>query len=303
MKPSLVRACCVRAGFTLIELLVVIAIIGILIALLASAVQRVREAASRVTCVNNLKQISLALHNYHDAHKTFPPATTTIPILHGWGSSILPYLEQNALFQRYDRQRAWYAPANQPVVNMPLAVMQCPSVPSGLRVETGSVGTANWSAATSDYGVFRSVNPLLLDDSYIDPASNLSGVMIYNRPSSMTVILDGTSNTLLVVEIAGRPERWEMGRRVADMNSPGAGWASSLNSTMLGGYDVASGFFLGECAVNCSNNGAAYSFHSAGANAAFADGSVRFLRQDIGIRRMAALVTRAGGEPVSAGDD
>src|SRR5262249_33119366 len=108
--------------------------------------------------------------------------------------------------------------------------------------------------------------------------------------------------TLLVVEIAGRPDRWEMGRIVAGETSAGAGWADSVNATALSGYDVASGFFLGDCAVNCSNNGAAYSFHSSGANVALADGSVRFVRQDIGIRTMAALVTRAGGETVSLSD-
>lgn len=293
------RSRCARVGFTLIELLVVMAIIGILVGLLVSAVQRVREAASRLTCTNNLKQISLALHHHHDAHKAFPPATTTWPTLHGWGSSILPFIEQDVLERRYDRQWNWYDAANQAVVTAPLSLMRCPSVSSGPRLETGHVGPVSWSAASSDYGVFRSVHPILLDDGYVDPVGSLLGVMVYNRQSRLTDVTDGTSNTLLLAEIAGRPERWEMGRLVADEKSPGAGWAGSLNSTMLSGYDSATRFFLGECAVNCSNNGAAYSFHTGGANVALADGAVRFLRQDIGIRAMAALVTRAGGEPVA----
>jgi prepilin-type N-terminal cleavage/methylation domain-containing protein/prepilin-type processing-associated H-X9-DG protein len=293
------RTRCARAGFTLIELLVVIAIIAILIALLVSAVQRVREAASRLTCTNNLKQISLALHHYHDAHKAFPPATTTRPKLHGWGSSILSFIEQDGLDRRYNRQSNWYDPVNQPVVTTQLKLMQCPSVPSGQRVETGTVAPINWSAAASDYGVFRSVHSLLVDDGYVDPGVNLLGVMIYNRPTRLTEVSDGASNTLLVVEIAGRPERWEMGRRVAGETSPGAGWADSFNSMMLSGYDNSTGFFLGDCGVNCSNNGGAYSFHSGGANVALADGTVHFLQQGITIRTMAALVTRAGGEPVS----
>lgn len=297
MKPPTSRKSCAHNGFTLIELLVVMAIIGVLMALLVSAVQRVREAASRTTCTNNLKQIGLALHHHHDAHRAFPPATTTSPTLHGWGSSILPFIEQDALDRGYVRQKSWYMPVNQAVVTTPLALMRCPSTPAGQRLETGMIGSVSWTASASDYGVFRSVHVLLADDGYIDRVGSLLGIMVYNRPSRLTDVIDGTSNTALVVEIAGRPERWEMGRRVAGETSPGAGWAASLNSTMLSGYNPATNFFLGECAVNCSNNGAAYSFHTGGANLALADGTVRFLRQDIGIRMMAALVTRAGGEP------
>jgi prepilin-type N-terminal cleavage/methylation domain-containing protein/prepilin-type processing-associated H-X9-DG protein len=299
--PSCARGA--RSGFTLIELLVVIAIIAILIGLLVSAVQRVRESASRLTCANNLKQISLALHHHHDAHRSFPPATTTRPTLHGWGSSILPFIEQDALDRRYSRQRDWYDPVNQPIVSTQLSLMQCPSAPGGQRLATGNVGAIVWAAAASDYGVFRSVHPILVDEGYVDPVGSPLGVMVYNRPSRVTEITDGSSNTLLVVEIAGRPERWQMGRSVSGESSPGAGWADSLNSTTLNGYDIASGFFLGECAVNCSNYGAVYSFHSGGANVALADGSVRFVRQDIGIRTLAALVTRSGGEVVSLGSD
>jgi prepilin-type N-terminal cleavage/methylation domain-containing protein/prepilin-type processing-associated H-X9-DG protein len=290
-----------RAGFTLIELLVVIAIIAVLIGLLLPAVQKVRERSNRLACVNNLKQISLGLHNHHDAHRAFPPATTTSPRLHGWGSSLLPHIEQTALHQRYNRRQNWYDPVNQPVVTAPIKLMQCPSVPGGPRLATGKHGPIAWSAAASDYSVFRSVNPILSED-YIASAISYSGAMVYNVPSSLVQIRDGTSNTVLVVEIAGRPERWEMGQRVAGKKSAGAGWADSLNSTMLNGYDPDTGFFLGECAINCSNNGAVYSFHTGGANVALADGSVRFLNRNIGIGTMAALVTRRGGEVVSLSD-
>lgn len=302
MKLSVLRTRCARAGFTLIELLVVIAIIGVLVALLVSAVQRVRETASRLTCTNNLKQIALGLHNYHDAHKAFPPATTTRPTLHGWGSSVLPFIDQDPLERRYNRQSNWYAPVNQPVVTTPLNLMRCPSVPRGPALANGQVGTISWSAAASDYGVFRSVHTLLVDAGYVSATINLAGIMDYNRFSRLTDVMDGTSNTLLVVEIAGRPDRWEMGRINPNEKSLGAGWADSLNSTMLSGYDTSTAFFFGDCAVNCCNDGGAYSFHTGGANAALADGSVRFVRQDIGIRVMAALVTRSGGEIVAAPD-
>lgn len=303
MQAPPFRARGARAGFTLIELLVVIAIIGILIALLLAAVQRVRESANRMTCANNLRQLALALHTHHDALRAFPAAAQTTPTLHGWGSSILPYIEQDALHRRYDVKRNWYDPVNQPVVGTQLSLMQCPSVPGGPRLATGKLGMVHWSAAASDYGAFRSVHPLLLDEGYVEYVGDASGVMAVNRRTRLTDVLDGSSNTLLIVEIAGRPERREMGRVIAGKKSRGAAWADAVNATTLTGYDRATGFFLGDCAVNCSNNGGIYAFHSGGANVALADGAVRFLRQDSGIRLVAALVTRAGGEAAALQDD
>src|SRR5438094_7222490 len=126
-----------RRGFTLIELLVVIAIIAILIGLLLPAVQKVREAASRMACANNLKNLGLAAHNYHDAQKKFPPGAggplgPSFPQYlqlkhHGLGTYLLPYLEQDALFRQYRWDASWFDPPNQPVVNTQLIIWQCPS--------------------------------------------------------------------------------------------------------------------------------------------------------------------------------
>src|SRR5262245_58062841 len=115
-----------RRGFTLIELLVVIAILAVLIGLLLPAVQQIREAANRVACANNLKQLGLALHNYHGDYGKFPPGAVgpfaSLPRFaglkhHGLGTYLLPYLEQSALARQYSWDVSWFDPPNQPAVN------------------------------------------------------------------------------------------------------------------------------------------------------------------------------------------
>jgi prepilin-type N-terminal cleavage/methylation domain-containing protein/prepilin-type processing-associated H-X9-DG protein len=311
-----------RPGFTLIELLVVIAIIAVLIGLLLPAVQKVREAANRMSCQNNLMNLGLALHMYHGDHDKFPPGAVgqlgpSFPQFaglknHGLGTHLLPYLEQQALASRYCWGVSWFDPPNQPGVNKQLKIWQCPSAQPN-RVMDGSLPALaspwfNGTAACGDYAGMRGVDAELARRGLIDPPSgprNLleeyEGAFTINDTRCVADFLDGASNTILMAECAGRPQLQQGRKPVPNVLLSGGPWAS--RNLLLGRGATPDGTApYGECAINCTNEHEVYSFHPGGANVVLADGSVRFLRADIGIRVFAQLVTRAGGEVVSGGD-
>jgi prepilin-type N-terminal cleavage/methylation domain-containing protein/prepilin-type processing-associated H-X9-DG protein len=306
-----------RRAFTLIELLVVIGIVAILIGLLLPAVQKVREAANRMKCQNNLRQIGLACHNYENTYGTFPPGTvgpqagvpgTSGLTSHGLGSYLLPYLEWEQLFQQYHRDVSWYHSSNQPAVNTQLPVWQCPSA-GAKRVMDGSLPTIplpaespfNGTAACGDYAGTSRIDLALAVLGRVDRASSYDGILQANRTTCMAEISDGTSTTILMAECAGRPTLWRAGKPVPNQWLNGGPWAS--RSLLFGrGATPDGAAFFGDCAINCTNDREVYSFHPGGANAVFADGSVHFLKATIDIRVFARLVTRAGGEVVSDGD-
>jgi prepilin-type N-terminal cleavage/methylation domain-containing protein/prepilin-type processing-associated H-X9-DG protein len=292
-------------GFTLIELLVVMAIIAVLIGLLIPAVQRVREAANRAACTNNLKNCGLAAHNFESAHRRFPPgavigpfrdANVTTRAVHGCWPFLLPYLEQEALHHNYRWDVSWSATENQPVVTTQLPILQCPSADRN-RLGAGLTKTDGLGACT-DYAPVKEVSDVLADQDLIDPVANYQGAMDTNYMARLSDFKDGTSNTLLMAEVAGRPTRWRVGREVRDLFTLGGPWAASSNLLPIWGSSADGTALLGHCAVNCTNYENIYSFHSGGANVVFVDGSVRFLKATLDIRIVAKLVTRAGGEIV-----
>ena len=287
-----------RPGFTLIELLVVIAIIAILIAFLVPAVQKVRAAASRAHCSNNLKQIGLALHSYHDAKRQFPPSDTSKKTgkQHSWVPFILPYLEQAPLARGYNFDRNWYSASNNKAVRTQLAIFQCPSAPAN---RTDSTITPN--AACGDYAATKGVSSQLVQLGFIAP-TNLRGVLVRNRGTRILEITDGTSNTILVAEDAGRPFLYLAGRSQPTGYAYGGPWADNLNAFYLNGSSSDGTVIPGPCPMNCTNDREIYSFHDSGANILFADGGVRYLHTSISIANLAALITRAGGETISGND-
>jgi prepilin-type processing-associated H-X9-DG protein len=213
---------------------------------------------------------------------------------HGNVPFLLPYLEQEALARSYNRNLNWFDPGNQPVVVTPLNVLRCPSASQ----RTGDYDPARlgFDYACSDYAGFREVPPDMVAKGYATQPALPDSVLMVNRTCRLTDITDGTSETIMYAEDAGRPYLYHKDRReVPDIKISGGPWASR---SLIWGARNEPDPPPWPCAINCTNDREVYSFHPGGANAVFADGSVHFLSADLSLRTLAALVTRAGGEVV-----
>lgn len=307
-----------RSGFTLIELLVTISIIAILVSLLLPAVQNAREAARRVQCRNNLKQIGLAVHNFEGTYRRFPAsgytkATTANPYgsYVSWRASVLPYLEQSAAFDDYRFDQHWWSDENLAAGRHKLSVYQCPSVPSQAPI-TQAVAKSPRPALTfpepvqrSDYDAVMGIRNII-DPAFYANRSTIRSVMFRNSETRFADITDGSSNTIAVIECAARPDVYRRQQRVAELkNDQGNGWldsesAFSVDGASADGSQQGRGAVVTSASMNVTNENEIYSFHSGGALFLFADGHVSFLSESIDLKTLAKLITRAGGEVVSA---
>lgn len=309
------------AGFTLIELMVVIAIIAILIALLLPAVQKVREAANRIRCQNNLKQTGLALASFQSQYGCFPPgsvssSTPSVEDLkhlkrvgltpaqatkdHSFVPFILSHLEQSNLAAKYTYNSNWSEAPNADAVQTHLTIMVCPSVPLGAnRTINRTIGGLALSLPTTDYAPNYSYISALATNGLVDNVSDNDGIMQPNRCFRPEEIPDGFSNTMLLSEDAGRPA-WYTYRVLQNTNSrTDGGWADPGNAYVVHGADPTTpkaDLTGGPCHTNCNNGNEVYSFHQGGANHVFADGSVHFIRASMDIRLFVRLITKAGNE-------
>lgn len=290
-----------RRAFTLVELLVVIAIIGLLVALLLPAVQAAREAARRSQCINNLKQLGIACQNYGDVYNGLPPASVYSPTMtdggrHGWVSLVLPFFEQDALHSLYNFNLPWYDPQQRKAVATELALFQCPSTAAPRLITVSPVG-APFQAAAADYFAIQGLAGNLVP-GYLPASVNLTGAMQDDRVRRYAELTDGSSNTVMISEMAARPVYWHNDSADATkfpLTYGYGAWAHN-NKHFIRTYTDDGLLSPGGCPLNCANRWAIYSFHLLGANSLFADGSVRFLARSMAVDVFFAIVTLAGGE-------
>ena len=275
-----------KSAFTLVELLVVIAIIGILVGLLLPAVQAAREAARRCQCMNNMSQLGLAVHTHEFNTEHFPSGVINEngPVRNepigrhvSWIVQILPQMEQSALFSHFNQAAGAYAGENQEAVRRTIPTIICPSSPENNRVgDEQSVAVSNYA------GCHHST------ESPID--ANNDGVLFLNSHLRFSQILDGSSQTILLGEMLSGPDNlgWASGTR-ATLRNTGSFLAPPRTTTRR--EPTTGSEQPGSLAV-----GGFSSYHTGGANFAFADGSVRFLSINIEPKLLSQLGNRADGE-------
>jgi prepilin-type N-terminal cleavage/methylation domain-containing protein len=287
-----------RSAFTLVELLVVIAIIGVLVALLLPAVQYAREAANRMSCSNNLKQIGLAMHNYHDVHRRLPPGwigTTDDPAAPtgwGWASMILPQIEQGPLYDRIDFNVPVAHAANADERTVVIASYLCPSDGGEDRWEHGGIEFAR-SNYVASFGTFETE----------EAPANGDGVFFRLSKTKFASITDGLSNTLLVGERHSKIgySAWS---GVADIEEPFARVIGITdhppNKKHAHDEDDHPASPQDEEDLDHHHFDDFSSRHATGAHFVFGDGSVHLINDQIDETVYKGLATRAGGEAVTA---
>jgi prepilin-type N-terminal cleavage/methylation domain-containing protein/prepilin-type processing-associated H-X9-DG protein len=316
-----------RRGFTLIELLVVIAIVAVLIGMLLPAVQNAREAARRMNCTNNLKQLGIAVHQYESVYCEFPSGGHPSVDVGGRPTGgtnlwvqLLPYVEQGNLNEKWDyndnrNNGAGGTTATQARV---IGILLCPSDPLPADVvEHSAAVTPQWSwgfYGMSSYGGSAGTHSLPPGNPPSFPGLSRDGIFWIDSSVCIADITDGTSNTFLFGERYHRDPEFELRQPVV---SPGiapltqhgkwgfvAGPAGIMaNVTLHSAAPINYRMPSGGDALALLNRLAAFgSGHSGGANFAFADGSVRFVKESISQATLQALSTRRGGEVVSAGN-
>jgi prepilin-type N-terminal cleavage/methylation domain-containing protein/prepilin-type processing-associated H-X9-DG protein len=302
-----------RSAFTLIELLVVIAIIAVLIGLLLPAVQKVREAASRIRCSNNLKQLGVALHNYEGANRVFPQARNPWPLVHSGLSRLLPYVEQDSLQRLCDFTTPPTSATNVAASRTRVPMFLCPSDTATGQVpgepDYGTSYVANNGTGTIGFGLIASGDGLFTQSALrvADITDGLSNTAAISESVMGTGVLPSVLPTdprmiaTSVLEVSGgsdpTPAACDSGSGVWSARR-GAKWIDGHYGNSLYNHYYSPNPQTWDCGNGSHNKGlsTARSWHSGGVNILLVDGSVRFVRDTIPLPTWRALGTRAGGE-------
>ncbi|MBA2116652.1 DUF1559 domain-containing protein [Bremerella alba] len=291
-----------KHGFTLVELLVVIAIIGVLIALLLPAVQQAREAARRMQCSNNMKQVGLALHTYHDTFQKFPRGTYAC--CYGtWQVAILPQIEQGNLWENYNMAERYSHASNQDVTTLRIDTLTCPSdTPNAPYVSGGIEYTAhNYAANYGNVGHYRSAPGQMPPD--------LNGIEFMGAPFSFEKafgfrdITDGTTNTLLVSEVLQGVDGdlrgftwWGAASGFSGYLPPNARDPDVMESSSVCKNTPERGLPCTSATTSNPYRHASRSRHPGGVQSLLCDGSVRFVPETVDLATWRGLSTAQGGE-------
>jgi prepilin-type N-terminal cleavage/methylation domain-containing protein len=309
-----------RRGFTLIELLVVIAIIAVLVALLLPAVQQAREAARRTQCKNNLKQIGLALHGYHDANGRLPisqgmalNSASQSYLQRTWTRSILPFMDQGNIYSKWDWTIGFAAGTNRDLTKTSIPAFKCPSspVPNIVTVSNGSGADVDSPAGpTFQAGVMEYFGNSVNWDFPNRPAGNtdaevaqIQGMIPYHTEGiNFSAVTDGLTNTIMVGETAGGATYYLANYKTNGAQHYTQGTWATRNRSGLTPLDGTGTIPLGgNCIMNCNNyNGTNYySFHPQIVHFLMGDGSVRSLSTNLDIDVGWRLLVRNDGNVVS----
>lgn len=304
-----------RTAYTLVELLVVIGIVALLLAMLLPAVQAARATARKTQCANRMKQIGLAIHNYHSVFEQFPPSKWGIEsrsdtrLKHHILSFILPYMERDSLYEQIDFSQHWF---DNEATRIHLPIYHCPEAPRQSQYGNNEYFTGDYTVAEQMYRTTGKIKPLF-DNGIVTQRSSLYGMLqpptvaVYNAVTRTSIIVswtvtaasvtDGLTFTMMFVECAARPFRYGPGRSFVETTPDarplsGADWASHIAP-----------FYIQESCgngnmqlFNCTNNNEIYRFHYGGANFLYGDATVRFQMETMHPEIFISLFTAFAGD-------